>query len=294
MLGRRLIALGVIVIAILVLASASLFTVNETQQALVLQFGAIQKQIREPGLKVKIPFVQNVVILDKRVLDLDPPEEKIILSDQKRLNVDAYARYRIHDPERFYQSLGSEFQAEQRLATVVNSALRRVLGSVTVLDVLSVKRDRIMTDIKEQVNQEAKGFGIEIVDVRIRRADLPEETSQSIFNRMRSERVREAAEQRAQGEELAQQIRAGAERERTVLLAEAQRDAQIERGKGDQAALKTINEATGKDPEFYSFYRSLQAYKETLRPSDTTLVLSPDSDFLRYFQRPDGAGPRRR
>jgi membrane protease subunit HflC len=291
---RNLIIGAVLAVAAIILASASLFTVNETQQALVLQLGAIKKQIREPGLKVKLPFVQNVVILDKRVLDLDPPEEKLILSDQKRLNVDAFARYRIQDPERFYQSLGSEQAAEQRLATVVNSALRRVLGSVTVLDVLSVKRDQIMTDLKAQVNQEATRFGIEIVDVRIRRADLPEEASQAIFNRMRSERVREAAEQRAQGEEEAQRIRASAERERTVTLAVAQRDSQILRGKGDQDALKIINEATGKDPEFYAFYRSLQAYRETLRAGDTTLVLSPDSDFFRYFERPDGAGPRKR
>lgn len=293
-MNRSLILGAVVVVAALVLASASLFTVNETQQALVLQLGAIKKQIREPGLKVKLPFIQNVVMLDKRVLDLDPPEENVLLSDQKRLKVDAFARYRIQDPERFYQSLGSEYQAEQRLATVVNSALRRVLGGVALLDVLSVKRDAIMSTLKEQVNQEAKGFGIEIVDVRIRRADLPDETSQAIFNRMRSERIREAAEQRAQGEELAQQIRASAERERTILLAEAQRESQIQRGKGDQDALKVINEATGKDPEFYSFYRSLQAYRETLRPGDTTLVLSPDSDFFRYFERPDGAGPRRR
>ena len=293
-MNRSLIIGVVLAVAALILASASLFTVNETQQALVLQLGAIKKQIREPGLKVKLPFVQNVVILDKRVLDLDPPEEKLILSDQKRLNVDAFARYRIQDPERFYQSLGSEHAAEQRLATVVNSALRRVLGSVTVLDVLSAKRDQIMADLKSQVNQEATRFGIEIVDVRIRRADLPEEASQAIFNRMRSERVREAAEQRARGEEEAQRIRASAERERTVTLAVAQRDAQILRGKGDQDALKIINEATGKDPEFYAFYRSLQAYRETLRPGDTTMVLSPDSDFFRYFERPDGAGPRKR
>lgn len=293
-MNRGLIIGVVLAVAALILASASLFTVNETQQALVLQLGAIKKQIREPGLKVKLPFVQNVVILDKRVLDLDPPEEKLILSDQKRLNVDAFARYRIQDPERFYQSLGSEHAAEQRLATVVNSALRRVLGSVTVLDVLSVKRDQIMADLKSQVNQEATRFGIEIVDVRIRRADLPEEASQAIFNRMRSERVREAAEQRAQGEEEAQRIRASAERERTVTLAVAQRDAQILRGKGDQDALKIINEATGKDPEFYAFYRTLQAYRETLRAGDTTMVLSPDSDFFRYFEHPDGAGPRKR
>jgi membrane protease subunit HflC len=292
-MNRRLVALGIAVLALAVIASSALFTVNETQQALVLQFGAIKQRIQEPGLKFKVPFIQDVVMLDRRVLDLDPPVESVILADQKRLLVDAYARYRIHDPVRFFQAFGTEYNAEQRLATIVNSTLRRVLGNVTLLAVLSAERDRIMTDLKTQVNQEANANGIEIVDVRIRRADLPEETSQAIFNRMRSERVREAAEARAQGEEQAQQIRARAERERTVLLAEAQRDAQIQRGEGDQGALKVINEVAGKDPEFYAFWRSLQAYRETLRPSDTSMVLAPDSEFFRFFDRPDGAGPRR-
>lgn len=275
--------IGLILVAIF--GSASLFTVNEAQQGLVLMFGEPRRQIVTPGLKVKIPFFESVVILDKRVLDLDPPVEQVILADQKRLDVDAFARYRIHDPLRFYQTVGNENGAEVRLNAVVNSALRRVLGSVTLLAVLSEERGRVMSDIRDQVNGEAKRFGIEIVDVRIRRADLPEETSQSIFARMRSEREREAAEARAQGSEQAQQIRARAERERTVLLAEAQRDSQIQRGDGDREAMGTVAEATREDPQFYTFYRSLEAYRKAFTKDDTTMVLSPKSKFFQFFSQ---------
>jgi membrane protease subunit HflC len=284
----------VLIVALAVLASASLFTVNEARQALVLQFGQHVRTIKDPGLHAKIPFIQNVVMYDSRVLDLDPPAEQVILADQKRLEVDAFARWRIVDPLRFYQSVGSEAVLEQRLNTVVISALRRVLGNVTMLAILSDERPRVMTDIKEQVNGEARRFGIEIVDVRIRRADLPDETSNAIFARMRSEREREASEARAQGQEQAQQIRSRAERERTVIVAEAQRDAQILRGEGDNQALRIIGEAVGRDPEFYSFYRTLEAYRQSLNRDDTTLVLSPTGDFFRYFRdiqgRPGGAG----
>jgi len=289
-MNKRLAILGIVIVVLGILASASLFTVNETQQALVLQFGEPRRVIQEPGLKAKIPFIQNVVIYDRRVLDLDPPSEQVILADQKRLDVDAFARWRIIDPLRFFQSVGSEAVLEQRLNTIVISALRRVLGNVTMLAVLSAERAKVMTDIKEQVNAEAQRFGIEIVDVRIRRADLPEETSQSIFARMRSEREREAAEFRAQGQEQAQQIRARAERERTVILAEAQRESQVLRGEGDNQAFRIIADATGKDAEFYTFYRTLQAYREALRADDTTLVLSPQGDFFKYFSSPVTAG----
>jgi modulator of FtsH protease HflC len=282
-MNRNLLAGGIAVVLLAILASASLFTVSEAQQGLVLMFGEPRREIREPGLKVKIPFVESVVILDKRVLDLDPPVEQLILADQKRLDVDAFARYRIHDPLRFYQTVSNEAGAELRLNAVVNSAMRRVLGSVTLLAVLSEERTRVMSDIREQVNGEAGRFGIEIVDVRIRRADLPEETSQSIFARMRSEREREAAEARAQGQEQAQQIRARAERERTVLLAEAQRDAQVQRGDGDREAMGIIAEATREDSQFYGFYRSLEAYRKSFNKDDTTMVLSPKSSFFHYF-----------
>ncbi len=285
-MSRTLAAIGFGIAVLGVVGSASVFTVNEAQQALVLQFGEPRRVVREPGLKFKVPFIQEVRILDRRVLDLDPPVEQVILADQKRLDVDAFARYRIHDPLRFYQTAGTEAVAETRMNATVNSALRRVLGNVTVLAVLSDERTKIMSDIKNQVNAEAQRFGIEIVDVRIRRADMPQETSQSIFARMRSEREREASEARAQGQEQAQQIRARAERERTVIVAEAQRDAQILRGEGDNTALKLIAEVTSKDPEFYGFYRSLEAYRKALNKDDTTMVLSPNSEFFRYFGKP--------
>lgn len=282
-MNRTLMIAGVALVALVILASASLFTVTQAQQALVVQLGAIKRVIQEPGLKAKIPFIEDVVYIDRRVLDLDPPVEQVILADQKRLDVDAFARYRIHDPLKFYQTAGTEAVAETRMNAIVNSALRRVLGNVTVLAVLSEERARIMNDIKGQVNSEAQRFGIEIVDVRIRRADLPEETSQSIFARMRSEREREAAEARAQGQEQSQQIRSRAERERTVILAEAQRDSQILRGEGDNQAIKLIADATSADPQFYSFYRSLEAYRKSMNRDDTTLVLSPTGEFFRYF-----------
>jgi membrane protease subunit HflC len=296
-INRTLILLGaVLVVGSLVLSNA-LFTVNEMQQALVLQFGEPKSVIQTPGLKFKLPFIQNVVILDRRILDIDPPVEQVILADQKRLDVDAFARYRITDPLKFYQSMGIELVAEQRLSSVVNSALRRVLGNVTLLAILSEERTKVMSDIKAQVNSEITGFGVEIIDVRMRRADLPEETSQSIFARMRSEREREAAEARAQGQEQSQQIRSRADRERTVLIAEAQRDAQKLRGEGDNQAMKIISDAMGRDASFYAFYRTLEAYRNAFRTEDTTLVLSPTGDFFRYFNEmnptpPAAAGAR--
>lgn len=282
-MNRSLAFLGAAAAAVAFLGSNALFTVNEARQALVLQFGQPVRVEKEPGLKIKLPFIQNVVMMDRRVLDLDPPVEQVILADQKRLDVDAFARYRIVDPLKFFQSVQSEAAAEGRLNNIVNSSLRRVLGSVTILAVLSEERGRIMTDIRNQVNTEAKRFGIEIVDVRIRRADLPEETSQAIFARMRSERVREASEARAQGQEQSQQIKSRADRERTVILAEAQRDAQIMRGEGDNQALSIIAQATSADPKFYGFYRSLEAYRIALNDRNTTMALSPTGEFFRYF-----------
>jgi len=291
-MSTKLIALGVVAAATAILASASLFTVNQTQQALVLQLGEWKRTIQEPGLHAKIPFVQNVVLIDSRVLDVDPPIEQVILADQKRLEVDAFARYRITDPLKFYTSVGNENVAEQRLAATVNSSLRRVLGNATLLAVLSKERGKVMTDIKAQVNQEAAQFGVEIVDVRIRRADLPEATSQAVYERMRSEREREAREARAQGNEQAQQIRSRAERERTVILAEAQRDSQVLRGEGDNQAIRILAESAGKNAEFYGFYRSLDAYKAAMKGDNTQMVLSPDSEFFRYFNSTSGVSKR--
>jgi membrane protease subunit HflC len=288
-MNKKLIIAGVAVAALGIVASSALYTVNETEQALILQFGQPTSTVTEPGLKAKLPW-QNVVYLERRVLDLEAPTEQVILADQRRLEVDAFVRYRIQDPLRFYQTVNSEAIAETRLASVTNATLRRVLGSATQLQVLSDERAGLMEDIARQVNQEAQRFGIQIVDVRIRRTDVPEATTQNIFARMRSEREREAAEARAQGAELAQQIRSRADRERTVILAEAQRDAQTLRGEGDNQALRILADANSRDAEFYHFYRTLQAYRESLRNEDTTLVLSPQGEFFRFFGAPNGPG----
>ncbi|WP_114395418.1 protease modulator HflC [Oleisolibacter albus] len=297
-MSKKLVSLGVLVLVLAIVATGAMFTVPQTQQALVLQFGSIVRSEQDPGLKFKIPFVQDVVFLEKRVLDVDPPVEPVLLADQKRLEVDAFARYRITDPVLFYQRFRTEANAQSRLASIVNSSLRRVLGSVTLLAVLSQDRAKVMAQIKEQVNIEARANGMEIVDVRIRRADLPEATSQSVYQRMSSERAREAAEARAQGQEQAQQIRSRAERERTVILAEAQRDSQVLRGEGDNQAIRILAEAAGRNPDFYQFYRSLEAYRTALKDENTSLVLSPDSEFFRFFDSMSGvqgntAGSRR-
>jgi membrane protease subunit HflC len=281
------------VAALSIVASLSLFTVNQTEQALVLQFGELKRVIKEPGLKVKIPFIQTVVYLDNRVLDLDPPAEEVIASDQKRIVVDAIARYRITDPLKFFQTVGNELGMQARLGRVINGSLRNVIGNYTLLDVLSERRAAIMTEIKGQVNTEMASFGIDVIDVRIRHADLPQANSEAIFQRMRSERDREAKQARAEGAEIAQRIRAQAERERTVILAEAQKTAQIARGEGDAQSVKIYADAFGKDPQFFAFYRSMEAYKKAFGDGDnTSMVLSPDSEFFRYFGNPDGTGRR--
>lgn len=280
---NRLTILGIIVIVLGVVVFSSVFIVHQTRQVLVLQFGEPKRVIQEPGLQFKWPFIQNVIEYERRVLEYDPPAEQVILSDQKRIVADAYVRYRIADPLKFFQTVLSEAVARSRLSSVVNSALRRVLGNVTLLAVLSEEREQIMANIQTDVKAAADRLGIEIVDVRLRRADLPPEAAQAIYARMRSEREREAREARAQGFEKGQQIRAAADRERTVLLAEAERTSEITRGDGDQAATKIWANAFGQDPEFFHFYRSMQAYREALRGDDTTMVLSPDSDFFRFF-----------
>lgn len=274
----------------LLLLSQTLFIVQETEQVLVLQFGDPVKKHVAPGLKTKIPFIQQAKVFDKRVLDVDPLPEEVILADQKRLVVDTFARYRITDMLEFSKSLQTEQQAASRLNNIINSSLRSTLGSTTLNDILSEKRPAIMAAIRQQVNNSVNRLGIEIVDVRIGRADLPEQTSQSIFARMRTEREREAAEFRAQGQEQAQEIRSKAERERTVLLAEAEKQAQIARGQGDEQAITTYAAAFKKDPEFYAFYRTMEAYRQSLSGDSTTLILSPDGDFFRFFK--DSGGKR--
>jgi membrane protease subunit HflC len=288
---NRILSIGLVIAgALAVLLTTSLFIVQETQQALVLQFGEIRRTVRDPGLQVKLPW-QSVMLYEKRLLDLDPPVQSVILADQKRLDVDAYARFRIIDPRLFNQRVRDEVNARTRLAPIVNSSMRRVLGNATLANVLSADRDRIMADIQKEVNDAARDFGIEIVDVRLRRADLPQQTSEAIFNRMRSEREREAKEARAQGEEERQRIQSRADRDRAVILAEAQREAQTMRGEGDGLAVKIYADAFGRDPNFFAFYRSMQAYKESLTGSDTTMVLSPDMPFFRFMNNLNGMTP---
>ena len=274
-------------IPVLVLAGfvtyLSLFTVKEINQAIVLQFGDPKKVIDEPGLQVKIPFIQNVVFLDRRILSLDPSPEEVIASDQKRLIVDAYARFRIIDPLKFYVSVGDERVARSRLATIINSRIRSVLGKQSLATLLSEDRTKQMAIIQEGVNAEAEKFGITIIDVRIKRADLPQANSEAIYKRMQTEREREAKEFRARGAEMAVTITSTADKEVTVLIANAKKKSEIMKGEGDGQRNKIFAQAFGKDPEFFSFYRAMQAYEKALIGGETSLILSPDSDFFKFF-----------
>ena len=287
-----MIAIGAVAAVLLVLAMSALFTVHQTQQALVLQFGEPKRVVTEPGLHVKLPFVQNAVYIDRRVLDFDAEPQEVILGDQKRLVVDSFARYRIVDPLRFYQAVGDEALLRGRINTILDASMRRVLGEVPLFTVLSADRIALMNRIRESANNEAKQFGIDIVDVRIKRADLPAENAQAIYRRMQTEREREAKELRAQGAELAQRIRSRADRERRVIIAEAQREGQIARGEGDADAVRIFAEAVGRDIDFFTFYRSMQAYRDALADDNTSFVLSPDSEFFRYFGGTAGTGPK--
>ena len=261
----------------------SLFTVKEINQAIVLQFGDPKKIISKPGLQVKIPFIQNVVFIDRRILSLDPPPEEVIASDQKRLIVDAYARFKIVDPLKFYVSVGDERVARSRLATIINSRLRGVLGKQSLATLLSEDRSKQMDIIQNDVNAEAEKFGIKIIDVRIKRADLPQANSEAIYKRMQTEREREAKEFRAKGAEMAVTITSTADKEVTVLLANAKKQSEIMKGEGDGQRNKIFAQAFGKDPEFFAFYRAMQAYEKALIGGDTSLILSPDSDFFKFF-----------
>ena len=277
------IAAVAILVLLGVLAAVSLFTVHQTEQAIVVRFGNPKRVIKESGLHFKHVPWENIVVYDSRVLDYAPPAEEVIAADQKRLVVDSFARYRIVDPLLFYQRLGNESAARAQLRGILSASLRRVIGNRTLTSVLSEERHDIMRQIRDEANEEAKSRGLEIIDVRIRRADLPQANAEAIYQRMQSERQREAAEFRAQGVELAQRVRSRAERERTVLLAEAQRQAQVSRGEGDAEATRIYADAFNRDPEFYAFYRSMEAYRNALTGNGTTLVLTPDSEFFRYF-----------
>jgi len=261
----------------------SLFVVKEINQAIVLQFGDPKKVIVQPGLQFKIPFIQNVVFLDRRILNLDAPPEEVIASDQKRLIVDAYARFKIVDPLKFYISVGDERVARSRLSTIINSRIRSVLGKQSLATLLSEDRTKQMAIIQEGVNIEAENFGIQIIDVRIKRADLPQANSEAIYKRMQTEREREAKEFRAKGAEMAVTITSTADKEVTVILANAKKQSEIMKGEGDGQRNKIFATAFGKDPEFFAFYRAMQAYEKALIGGDTSLILSPDSDFFKFF-----------
>jgi membrane protease subunit HflC len=279
---------AVIAVAALIVGYSSLFTVYQTQQALVIRLGQPVRVISEPGLNFKAPFIDSVVHIDKRILDLEAPPQEVIASDQKRLVVDAFARYRIKDPLRFYQTLGSINGANSQLSILLNSALRRVLGEVTFTHVVRDQRADLMARIRELVDHEATAYGIQVVDVRIRRADLPEQNSQAVYQRMQTERQREAAEFRAQGAQRAQEIRSRADREVTVLVAEATSKSEQIRGEGDGTRNQIFADAFNQDPDFFAFYRSMQAYEQGLKHSDTRMLLKPDSNFFRYFTDPTG------
>jgi membrane protease subunit HflC len=280
--------IAALLIVALIAAYSTLFTVYQTRQALVVRLGQPVRVVSEPGLNYKVPLIDSVIHIDKRILDLENPAQEVIAFDQKRLVVDAFARYRINDPLKFYQTVGTVEGANSRLSTLLNSALRRVLGEATLMQVVRDQREHLMARVREQLENEAAAFGITIVDVRIRRADLPEENSLAVYERMKTERQQEATQIRAQGTQNAQEIRAKANRDVTVLLAEAKSKGEQTRGEGDAERNRIFAEAYGKDPEFFSFYRSMQAYETGLKSTDTRLLLKPDSDFFRFFVDPSG------
>jgi modulator of FtsH protease HflC len=298
---RLSLAGGVIAVVLLIAAIVSystFFTVSQTQQALVVRLGKPVRVITDPGLNLKVPFIDSVIYIDKRILNIESPAQEVIASSQdnnrtgndqagERLVVDAFARYRITDPLKFYQTVGPA-GADSQLAILLNSALRRVLGAATLSDVVRDKRDELMAKMRDQIDHDAKPFGIQVIDVRIRRADLPEQNSQAVYQRMQTERQREAAEFRAQGSQKSQEIRARADRDVTVLLAEAVSHAEQIRGEGDSTRNGIFADAYTRDPDFFAFYRSMQAYDKAMQRGDTHLVLKPDSDFFRFFGDPSG------
>ncbi|MBO5443162.1 MAG: protease modulator HflC [Alphaproteobacteria bacterium] len=269
--------------AVIFVAANAFYIVNQAEQAIVLQFGEPVRLIKEPGLKVKIPFIQNVVFYDTRLLNLDPPAQEVVLNDKKRLDVDSFTRYKIVDPLKFYQTVRTEYQAQSKLQEIVNSSLRKVLGRITLTELLSQKRTQIMADISTAVKKDAQQIGVSVADVRIRRADLPIQVLQAINDRMKTEREKDAKEFRAQGQQQALQIKATADKESTIIVAEAEKKSQIIKGEGDKSAIEIWTSAANLDPKFYAFYRSLEAYKNALSDTNASMVLAPDSEFFEFF-----------
>lgn len=278
----------IVLLVVIIVGFSSLYTVRQTEQALVVRLGEPVRVVTEPGLNVKVPFIDSVISIDKRILDLENPAQELIAFDQRRLVVDAFARYKIKNALRFYQSIGSIQAANIQLTTLLNAAMRRVLGEVTFIQIVRDEREGLMNKIRDQLDKEADGYGISVVDVRIRRADLPEANSQAVYQRMQTERQREAAEFRAQGGQKAQEIRSKADREATVIIADANSTAEQTRGAGDGERNRLFAEAYGKDPDFFAFYRSMTAYENGLKSNDTRFLLRPDSEFFRFFANPSG------
>lgn len=278
----------IVILVLVILGFGSLYTVRQTEQALVVRLGEPVRVVTEPGLNFKVPFIDSVISIDKRILDLENPAQEVIANDQRRLVVDAFARYRIKNALRFYQSIGTIQAANIQLTTLLNAAMRRVLGEVNFLQIVRDDREGLMNKIRDQLDREADGYGIQVIDVRIRRADLPDANSQAVYQRMQTERQREAAEFRAQGGQKAQEIRSKADREATVIIADANGQAESIRGSGDGERNRLFAEAYSKDAEFFAFYRSMTAYENGLKQGDTRYLLRPDSEFFRFFANPTG------
>ncbi len=287
-MNRYILGPIVLLVIVVIVAMSSVFTVHQTQKALVLQLGNPVRVITEPGLQFKLPLAQEVVYFDNRILDLEPPQEEVIAADQKRLVVDSYARYRIADPLQFFQLVSTESNANTRLSSIINSALRRVIGNVPLASVVAEKRAAVMQQVRDEVNTQAKAWGMDVVDVRIKRADLPGENSEAIFQRMQTERKREAAQFRGEGKREAQKIRAGADRQVVEIRAKAQQQSEILRGEGDAQSITIYADAFNRDKDFFAFYWSLEAYRRSLANGDTTLVLSPESEFFQFFNSVSG------
>jgi membrane protease subunit HflC len=282
------IVMGIFLAVLAIVGSSSLYTVNQIQQVIVLQFGKPVDVVKDPGLHWKMPFVWEAVYYDKRVLDFNLPLEEPIAADQKKMLIDSFARYRITDPLKVFQTVRNETVIRQRIAPLINSAMRSVVGRVPLTSLLSEERERIMRDVRDQVNAETADLGIEVIDVRIRRADLPEANSQAIYERMKSQREQAAKKIRSEGSEAAQRIRAAADKDKIVILADANRGGEILRGEGEAESTRIYADAANQDPEFYDFYRSLLAFRRSMAKEDTTMVLAPGSEFLRYFGETPG------
>ncbi len=289
MTARAMTYLGLLLGLLAFVGAGSLYTVNQIQQVIILQFGKPVDVVKDPGLHWKLPFIWDVEHYDKRILDFNLPLEEPIAADQKKMLIDSFARYRITDPLKVFQTVRTETVIRQRIDALINSAMRSVVGQVPLISLLSQEREQIMRDIRDQVNAETAQFGIEVIDVRIRRADLPEANSQAVYERMKSQREQEAKKIRSEGSEAAQRIRAAADKDKIVILADARRKGEILRGEGEAESTRIYAEAANQDPEFYDFYRSLLAFRRSMEKQDTSMVLAPGSEFLRYFGKTPGS-----